>query len=162
VQLHATYCAGDTLRVQDSSRADVALANQSVLRLSANTTLTLEGVQEERTSLVGLLTGVVHFFSRGPRSLEVRTPFTVAGVRGTEFVVSVEADKTFLSIFEGTVLATNEAGSLTLTGGQSAIAEAGQAPVLRLVARPRDAVRWALYYPPLHRVFPPRRDPEGL
>ena len=35
------------------------------------------------------------------------------------------------------MLAANEAGSLTLTSGQSAVAEAGKAPVLRIVARPR-------------------------
>jgi hypothetical protein len=93
--------------------------------------------------------GAAHFFSRAPRSLEVRTPFTVAGVRGTEFLISVTVNETFLSIFEGTVRVANEVGGLTLTGGQSAVAEAGKAPVLRVVARPRDAVQWALYYPPV-------------
>jgi hypothetical protein len=78
VHLHDTYCPGDTLRVQDRSRADVALLNQSVLRLNANTTITLEGGKEERTSLINLLKGAAHFFSRGPRSLEVRTPGDVA------------------------------------------------------------------------------------
>ena len=41
-----------------------------------------------------------------------------------------------------------------LTGGQSAVAETGKAPVLRVVARPRDAVQWALYYPPVLYVRP--------
>lgn len=166
VKLNDTYCPGDKIRVQERSRADVALVNQSVLRLSSNTTITLEGVKEERTSLVDLLKGAAHFFSSGPNSLEVRTPFTTAGVRGTEFLVTVEEDKTFLSIFEGTVLAANEAGSLTLTGGQSAVAEAGKAPVLRVVARPRDAVQWALYYPPVLYVrpdeFPSGADWQGM
>ena len=143
------YCPGDMIRVQERSRADVALMNQSVLRLNANTLITLEGVKEERTSIVSLLMGAAHFFSRAPRSLEVRTPFTVAGVRGTEFLISVMVNETFLSIFEGTVRVANEVGGLTLTGGQSAVAEAGKAPVLRVVARPRDAVQWALYYPPV-------------
>jgi tetratricopeptide (TPR) repeat protein len=149
VRLHDTYCPGDQLRVQERSRADVSLMNQSVLRLSANTTIILEGIQEERVSVVNLLKGLAHFFSRGPRSLEVRTPFTVAGVRGTEFFVGVETDKTLLTIYEGTVVASNQDGSLTLTGGQSAVAERGKAPVMRVVARPRDAVQWALYYPPV-------------
>ena len=113
-----------------------------------------EGVKEERTGLVNLLKGAAHFFSRGPRSLEVQTPFTVAGVRGTEFLVSVEVRQDLLSVFEGTVVAENQAGSLTLTGGQSAVAEAGKAPVLRIVARPRDAVQWALYYPPVLYLRP--------
>ena len=154
VQLYDTYCPGDTIRVQARSRADVALLNQAVLRLNANTTITLEAVKAERTSVIELLKGAVHFFSRGPRSLDVQTPFTVVGVRGTEFFISVEADKTFLSIFEGQVVAANQAGSLALSGGQSAVAEAGQAPVLRVVARPRDAVQWALYYPPVIYAHP--------
>ena len=153
-QFNDTYCPGDTLRVQARSRADVAMLNQSVLRLNANTTVTLEAVKEERTGVVALLKGAAHFFSRGPRSLDVRTPFTVAGVRGTEFLISVEVAQAFLSIFEGQVLAANEAGSLTLTSGQSAVAEAGKAPVLRIVARPRDAVQWALYYPPVLYMRP--------
>src|SRR5918911_4149176 len=125
-ELNDTYCPGDTLRVQERSRADVALLNQSVLRLNANTTITLEAVQEERTGVVALLKGAAHFFSRGPRSLDVRAPFTVAGVRGTEFFISVEEAQALLSIFEGTVVAANEAGSLTLTSGQSAVAEVGK------------------------------------
>ena len=140
--------------------------NRSVLRLNANTTITLEGVKEERTLLVSLLEGAAHFFSRGPRSLEVRTPFTVAGVRGTEFFIRLEEAQAFLSIFEGTVLAASEAGSLSLTSGQSAIAEAGKAPVLHVVARPRDAVQWALYYPPVLYVrpdeFPAGPDWQGM
>jgi tetratricopeptide (TPR) repeat protein len=166
VQLNDTYCPGDTIRVQERSRADVALLNQSVLRLNANTTITLEAVKEERTGVVDLLKGAAHFFSRGPRSLEVNTPYTVAGVRGTEFFISVEEGKALLSIFEGTVVAANEAGSLTLTSGQSAVAEAGKAPVLRVVARPRDAVQWALYYPPVLYLrpdaFPAGPDWQGM
>ena len=99
--------------------------------------------------MVDLVRGAAHFFSRGPRTLDVRTPFTTAGVRGTEFFVSVEPDRTLLTIFEGSVVAESPAGSLALASGQSAVAERGQAPVARVVARPRDAVQWALYYPPV-------------
>ena len=81
------------------------------------------------------------------------------------------------------MVAANEAGSLTLTSGQSAVAEAGKAPVLRMVARPRDAVngpcttRPVLYVRPdefpagpdwqgmvrqSHRVLPAGGSPEGL
>jgi tetratricopeptide (TPR) repeat protein len=67
-------------------------------------------------------------------------------------------------VFEGAVLAQNTAGSLTLQSGQSAVAEAGRAPVLRTVARPRDAVQWALYFPPVlytppGAAAPPPNDP---
>src|SRR5215510_12545941 len=98
VKLNDQFRPGDTIQVLERSRADVALLDQSVLRLNANTTITLQAVKEERTGVVDLLRGATHFFSRGPGSLEVQTPFAIAGVRGTEFLVSVEPDKTFLSI----------------------------------------------------------------
>ena len=149
VKLNDTYAPGDTIRVQANSRAELAILDQSVLRLNAGTTLTVEAVKDERTGVVELLRGATHFLSRGPRSLDVRTPFTTAGVRGTEFLAVVGDDSTLLTVFEGEVLASNQAGSLALRGGQSAVAEQGKAPVLRTVARPRDAVHWTLYYPPV-------------
>ena len=160
VKLNDTFCPGDTIQVKDRSRADVALLDQSVLRLNADATITVEAVKEQRTSVIGLLQGAAHFFSRGPRSLDVQTPFTVAGVRGTEFLVSVEQDRALLTIFEGTVVADSPAGSLVLASGQSAVAERGKAPVTQVVARPRDAVQWALYYPPVV-YFRPDEFPAG-
>ncbi len=132
----------------------MTLENESLLRLRANTTMTFEAAKAKRSSLVNLLKGAAHFFSRRPRSLDVKTPFTVAGVRGTEFLIIVLDDKTLLSIFTGHVLASNASGSLALTSGQSAVAAAGKAPVIRAVARPRDAVHWALYYPPVLYAHP--------
>lgn len=148
-RLNDTYCPGDRIQVGDKSRADVALANQPVLRLDQNTLITLAGIKEQRASVVDLARGALHFFSRLPRNLEVNTGFVNAGVEGTEGLVQVEADRTLITIFEGRVLAANAAGSLPIASGQSAVAVQGQAPVLRTVVRPRDAVQWALYYPPV-------------
>ncbi|OGP91170.1 MAG: hypothetical protein A2157_02010 [Deltaproteobacteria bacterium RBG_16_47_11] len=141
VKLNNTYCPGDTIRVLDRSRADIALINQPVLRLDQNTTLTLRGVKEEKTSIVELLKGAAHFFSRAPKNLDVNTAFVNAGIEGTEFFIRVEDDKTFLSVFEGKVLASNEAGRLTVASNQSAVAERGKAPEFRVVVKPRDAVQ---------------------
>jgi tetratricopeptide (TPR) repeat protein len=159
-QLNDTYCSGDRIQVGERSRANVALVNQPIIRLDQNTTITFGGVREERTSLIELLRGALYFFSRLPRNLEVRTAFVNAGVEGTEGLVRVEADRTFLSIFEGSVLATNQAGSLILTSGQSAVAEQGSPPILTVVVRPRDGVQWALYYPPT-LLFRPEEFPAG-
>jgi ferric-dicitrate binding protein FerR (iron transport regulator) len=105
VKLNDTFCPGDSIRVQANSRADIALLNQSVLRLNANTTITVEAPKEQTTGVVDLLRGATNIFSRGPRSLEVNTPFTVAGVRGTEFFISIEPEQTLITVFEGTVAA---------------------------------------------------------
>ena len=147
-RLNDTYCAGDRIQVGTRSRADVAFINQPLIRLDQDSIITLGGVKEERTSLIELLKGALYFFSRVPRNLEIMTAFVNAGVEGTEGLVRVDADKTFISIFEGRVLAANQSGSLPLTGGQAAVAEQGKAPVLTIVVRPRDAVQWALYYLP--------------
>ncbi|MGH7766249.1 MAG: FecR domain-containing protein [Candidatus Binatia bacterium] len=149
VRLNDTFCAGDRIRVLGRSRADIALTNQPVLRLDQNSTIVLGGVRETRGSLIELVNGAAHFFSRLPRNLEINTAFVNAGVEGTEGLVRVDADKATVTIFEGKVLAQNQAGSVRLTDGQSAVAESGKAPVMTVVVRPRDAVQWALYYPPV-------------
>jgi tetratricopeptide (TPR) repeat protein/opacity protein-like surface antigen len=138
------------IRVQENSRAKIALSNGAHnLRLGQNTTITFLSLKKEQTSLIDLLNGIIHIFSRFPRKLKVETPFVTAAVEGTEFYVKVERDQAFLSILEGRVAATNKTGSLVLASGQSAVARAGQAPALRVLVQPRDAVQWALYYPPI-------------
>jgi tetratricopeptide (TPR) repeat protein len=158
VQLDETFCGGDQIRVLEESRADLSFANQPLLRLDQNTTITLAGIEEESSGIgdlfksaakLDLIEGAAHFFSRLPRNLEVRTGFVNAGVEGTEFFIRVADNSTTITVFEGKVLAANEAGSVGITSGQSAVAEAGKAPVVQVVAQPRDAVRWALHYPPV-------------
>ncbi|NOR05083.1 MAG: tetratricopeptide repeat protein [Deltaproteobacteria bacterium] len=148
-KMNDTYCPGDMIRTQGRSRAAIVLRNETILRLDQKTTISFSGLEEEQTSILDLVTGAVHFFSRFPRSLKVITPFVNAVVEGTEFFIRVEADRTLLSILEGQVAATNEAGRLILSRGESAVAQAGQAPVPHVVVNLRDAVKWALYYPPV-------------
>ena len=85
--------------------------------------------------------GAAHFFSRLPKNLEVRTGFVNAGVEGTEFLVEVDDTRTTITVFEGKVLASNSAGEVGITDGQSAVAEQGKAPVMRTVAS--DGATWA-------------------
>ncbi|MBC2694311.1 MAG: TonB-dependent receptor [Desulfobacteraceae bacterium] len=150
IRLNDTYGFGDMIRVQEQSRAAVVLHSGAILRLDQKTTIIFSASeQEEETSLLDLLHGAAHFFSPTQRRLKVTTPFVNAAIGGTEFFVRVEPNQTLLSVFEGRVAAINEAGSLVLTSGQSATARTGQVPVSQVVVRPRDAVQWALYYPPI-------------
>jgi len=146
-KLKDVYCPGDMIRVMERSRSSILLVTGGIIRLDENTTLTFNGVEKEKTSLIELLRGIAHFFSRWPRSLNVHTPFVNGTVEGTEFLVKVDDDATFISIFEGKVEAANKSGSITLTSGQSATAKKDLAPTLEIVVHPRDAVQWALYYP---------------
>ena len=142
-------CAGDQLRTGPRSRAAVRLlADETLLRLDQNTTLTLREPRSDR-SWMSLLKGMLHILSRPPRPLEVETPFVNAGIEGTEFALRVSDDQTLVWVFEGRVRVANALGDLRLDDGQSAVARRGQAPLLRVNVEQRDAVDWALYYPPI-------------
>ncbi|MBI3563421.1 MAG: FecR domain-containing protein [Gammaproteobacteria bacterium] len=149
VNLNDLYCSGDSLRVGEHGRAAVVLANQTLLRLDQNSALTLTAVKADSPSLLEVLTGWVHFISRVPHSLNINTPFVNAAIEGTEFVVAVTPSDARVIVFEGKVLAQNSAGEVRVTHNETALAKNGEAPLKILVAKPRDAVQWALYYPPL-------------
>ncbi len=68
-------------------------------------------------------------------------------------MIRVEANQTLITVFEGQVAAANDLGRLVLTAGQSAATEAGRPPEPRILVRPRDAVQWALHYPPVLAVL---------
>ncbi len=140
------YCANDMIHVRENSRAALELANETIIRLDQNTTIVLSGESEE-ASWLDLLKGAVHFITRTPNALKIKTPYVNAAVEGTEFVIRVENGETIVSVIEGRVALENEQGALLLTNGQSASARAGEAPLRRLDIRPEDAVQWSLYYP---------------
>lgn len=150
-RLNAPLCPGAMVRVGDRSRATASLPDAPTYRIDQNTTFRLvrTPAKPEQSALVELLKGALYAFSRRPRKLEMDTPFVDAAVEGTEFLVRVEQTRTTITVFDGTDVARNAYGQARVTIGQAATAEAGQAPVARNIVRPRDAVEWALYYPPI-------------
>ncbi|MCU7813552.1 MAG: FecR family protein, partial [Candidatus Thiodiazotropha sp. (ex Notomyrtea botanica)] len=143
------FCPGDRLRLGANSRAGLTLHNETLLRLDEHTSVTINAPAEDGASWLDLLKGAAHFISRITNSFQVRTPYVNASIEGTEFVVNVKDAETDITVFEGVVVASNDAGSLELTANQSGRATSNQAPVHITYANPRDAVAWALYYPPL-------------
>ncbi len=150
VQLHATFCPGDTIRTGARARAALVITPETIVRLDQLTTLTLSGLTEKPTSWIDLLTGAAHFITRTPRALKIKTPYVNAAVEGTEFVVRADQDQGSVTVLEGRVLAENAQGEVRLTSGGTAVAGANQAPVMRLGMRSADAVQWSIYYPPLY------------
>src|SRR3569623_535915 len=149
VSANEAFCPGDLFRGGAASRAAVLLANHTVMRRDALTTVSFTGPRQADNLWVELLRGGGHFISRVPRRLTVSTPYVNAGVEGTEFLVSADDGAATVSVFEGHVAATNPQGTLLLTSGQIATARSGAAPVLRVTLRPRDGLQWALHYPPV-------------
>ncbi|HET6466943.1 MAG TPA: TonB-dependent receptor, partial [Geminicoccaceae bacterium] len=151
VEIEEQLCEGYSIRVGERSRAALALVNDAVLRLDQNTTLQLVdiAVEPEEQSLISLVIGAFQSFSRRPRMVAVDTPYLNATIEGTEFVIRADGERSELVVLEGIVTAANEQGTLRVPAGEAAVAEAGQAPRPAILVRPRDAVQWALYYPPL-------------
>ena len=154
-------CFGDTIRVGELARAALALANDSVLRFDQRTTLRLAGEVETGRSLLDLLFGAVHFFSHRPRALEVDTPIANAAAEGTEFLVRARPERTEVVMLDGRVRLTTAEGEVLLASGDAGVAVAGAAPRREIVVRPRDAVAWALYYPPVLAPLAARRGGAG-
>jgi tetratricopeptide (TPR) repeat protein len=148
-KLNAPICQGDTIRVGELSRGTIAFLDSGLrLTIEQNTEFAVQPPRRAGWSYIDLFRGAILFFTRQPRSLDVRTPFVNAAVEGTEFLIRVEGNRAEVAVLEGTVALENDLGSLILTAGQSGQAEAGEAP-RRIEVRPDDAVRWALYYEPI-------------
>lgn len=150
-KLNDELCQGDTVRSAERSRAAITLINQTVLRIDQNTAVQLTNLVEEKTesSFIGLVKGALQSFSRKPRRMTVNTPYLNGSIEGTEFVFRVEDGETRLAVFEGTVVASNDQGKLSVGPGMAVSGATGKPPTPYTVVRPRDAAQWSLYYPPI-------------
>ena len=148
--LNAPVCLDDAIRVGEFSRATIAFLDSGLrLTIEQNTEFAVRPPQRAGRSLIDLVRGAILFFTRQPRSLDVKMPFVNAAVEGTEFLIRLDGNRAEVAVLEGTVVVTTDGqGSLQLTSGQSGEALAGQPP-RRIDVRPEDAVRWALYYEPV-------------
>jgi hypothetical protein len=133
------------------SRGTLALVNDAILRLDQNTTIQLLDITQEpgERSFFDLILGGLQSFSRSPRTLGVSTPYLNATIEGTEFALRVEPKRSVLTVLEGRIAAANDQGKIQVSSGETAVAEAGKAPRPDTSVQPRDAVQWALYYPPI-------------
>ncbi|HYK90035.1 MAG TPA: tetratricopeptide repeat protein, partial [Acidobacteriota bacterium] len=155
---------GDTIRTLVQSRAVVLLADETQLKLNANTTLQLRairqtsnllvravqtGIAQGNQSLLDVANGQVWLRSKlKPANVRVNTPAVTAAIRGTEFDLKVADDgESILTMLDGLVDFRNDQGAVLVGPGEQARARIGQAPTKSVVLRPRDAVQWVLYYP---------------
>jgi tetratricopeptide (TPR) repeat protein len=154
-------CSGDFVRTGPYSRGGILIdGSETLIRLDQNTTFQLVAPEQKPRSVLDLIKGAVHFISRIPHSLDVRTPFVNAAVEGTEFLVRADDTEASVVLYEGVVLASNEAGSQRLAPGQAVTARKGQAPQLTTLIKPEDAVQWTLHYRPvLHGLVADREHP---
>ena len=160
-RLNDTYCAGDRIQVGERSRADIALVNQPVLRLDQNTTITFGGVKR-RTNLSDRTAPGSALFLQ-PSAAEPRSAYHLCQCRcGRDRRVGQsrggqDLDHRFSKARSW--LPTRPGVSHSPAASRRSPSQ-GRAPVLTVVVRPRDAVQWALYYPP-DLYFRPEEFPAG-
>ena len=143
--------ANDRVRTGAASRAAILYADDTLHRIAEKSEVEIVPPEGGESGLLKVFGGRHYFSSRRPKQFgRVETSTVTAAIKGTEFAVDVAPDgTTTVTMIEGVVLASNAYGSVEVGAGESAVAEPGKAPVRAVVVRPRDAVAWALYYPPV-------------
>lgn len=144
-----SLAAKDRIRTGPASRASLLYSDQTLHRLNEKSEIEIVAPDSGGSGIVKILSGQSYFISRTPKDFgRVQTPTVTAAIKGTEFSVGVADDgTTVVTMIEGTVAASNEFGSVTVTAGEEAVTQPGKAPQRRIIVRPRDAVQWSLYYP---------------
>jgi hypothetical protein len=129
---------GDTIVTLETGRAKFKLNDESIMTLAPETKLVInrsvyDPAKKSRSSYLGMSTGKARFWVKKltdfQRSVfKVKTPTAVCGVRGSDFVAIVTADRTELTALEKTFLevlslASPEGEPLTITDFERAIVE---------------------------------------
>jgi tetratricopeptide (TPR) repeat protein len=158
----------DSVRTGPKSKLGLQWPGQSMITFGPLTEI--EILPAEDSSGAGglhLLQGVLSFFHRDkPGHLKVVTHAAVAGIRGTEFVLSSGVEGTnvdVLSVIDGEVSISNDFGSLTITNSEQALVRPGQAPKRTAGFIANNVLQWSLYYPGVIdlaelRLAAPQRD----
>jgi tetratricopeptide (TPR) repeat protein len=143
----------DRLRTGANSRISLLWSDRSVVSFGALTEIeVLPPYSSDAQCGLHLIRGIISFFHRDePGHIRVITRGAVAGVEGTEFVLSVEPGKdtelTTMSVIDGKVRFGNEQATLLLTNGQQAVVEPGEAPVRTAGFIANNVLQWCFYYP---------------
>ena len=139
---------GDRLRTRENSRVAIRWSDQSVVRLAELSDVQIQAAAAKQRASFSLVTGILYFFNR-ERLTNARygTRTASAAIRGTEFVLQADGDRTTLTVVEGEVELSNEVDAITLRGGEQGIAQPGQAPRKTPAIIVNNVIQWALYYP---------------
>jgi tetratricopeptide (TPR) repeat protein len=140
----------DRLRTGPNSRVALRWSGESVMSFGAQTELEiLQSSGPDAENGLYLLRGIVSFFHRDkPGRIRVITRGAVAGVEGTEFVMTVdEQDRSTVSVIDGKVRFGNDKSSLLLTNGEQASMDVGGQPVRGTGFIANNLLQWGFYYP---------------
>lgn len=121
---------GDRVVTGAGAEAEIALDDGSLITLRENSDFTLEKTaKSESVFSLALGSMLAKIQKLGTQRLQIRTPSSVAAVRGTEFGVEVEGEQSHVGVFdEGRVEVSGSGGMQVLTPNQETSVAKGQPP----------------------------------
>jgi len=167
---------GVSIRTGDSSQMAVVLRDQTQVRLNEQSLMRFSAVADAREgTTLDLSKGRMwaqakQFVTEGLRAftfglatagiggkppLRVQTPTATLGIRGTDWEVVADDDKTVVTVLSGQVDVSNDQGSVSIGPNEQASALRGQAPTKTLLTNARDRVQWVTAYRPDPRRWVP-------
>lgn len=153
VDLNQDLLIGDELRTNAVGQLAILFADNTQIRLGRNSSLLVRQMGATGDTVLDLNSGSIWARAqRGGRGLKVETPAAAAAIRGTDWSLTVDGDKTSLAVLEGTVELTNAQGSVQVRQGEAAVARIGQAPQKVIVVNSDDREQM-LFYLPLRDAF---------
>lgn len=143
-------CRGDAVKVLVFASAVLELVDGNKAIINESSTLRFTEDPGDGFSLINLIKGVIHLLSRDSQSLKFSTPFTNAGLDGTEFLLAVTDESTEITVIEGAVTMSRDDGSsLRVESGQTGTAGDGAPLALEQTADVQQEMAWNLYFEPI-------------
>ncbi|MBL8021552.1 MAG: FecR domain-containing protein [Leptospirales bacterium] len=109
---------GDKIVTGSDSTAEIFIKGQGIVRLAAQTEMTLASIQENMKTQINVQSGSTAFFLKKVEragEFTVQTPTAIAGVRGTTFMVAVDnASTSRVSLYNGAVQVQNDKGKTVI------------------------------------------------
>ncbi|MBN1239206.1 MAG: FecR domain-containing protein, partial [Gammaproteobacteria bacterium] len=120
--------AGDVVRTNALGQLAILFNDHTQVRVARNSTLVVKSLGEGDTQLALTRGTIFARAARGGTGVTVETPAAAAAIRGTDWSMTVDGERTSLVVLEGEVEFYNPQGSVTVREGEAAAATLGQAP----------------------------------
>ena len=127
---------GDVILTHDKARVSIQFSEGVISQIGAGTTIEISTLKKSGGNVEAALKmqqgSLAMSVARGGNAIQVTTPTSVAGVRGTEFIIESEEEATQVLVNEGTVNVSNGTEDEDVEAGHkvTASAEALQGGIL--------------------------------
>ncbi|MBX3566516.1 MAG: TonB-dependent receptor [Rhizobiaceae bacterium] len=146
VDVDQQLLAGDVLRTNALGNLAVLFSDNTQIRMGRNTTMVVKSINPGGDSEFELQTGSIWARAeRGGEGLVIDTPAAAAAIRGTDWTMTVDGDRTSMIVLEGTVELANPQGKVSVVRGEAASARIGMPPTKTVVVAPDDREQMLFY-----------------